>query len=87
MERFNPRDVKIVVTTHGRGDLRQQLSFPDGTMKEGQVAFRDLCEEGDELLSDLSRRPNPVYQGTQGGWHRYVNGLLASRGQHIDFSK
>jgi hypothetical protein len=84
MERYSPKDVKITVTTNGPGELRQQLSFPDGTQKSGSVRI-NACEEGDEVLYDLSRRPNPVFVGTQAGWYRTINNLLASRGQHIDF--
>jgi hypothetical protein len=84
MERFKPKDVYIEVTTNGPGDLHQRLSFPNGTEKSGPVRV-DTCDEGEEVFSDLSRRQNPVYVGTQKGWYDFVNRLLASRGQHIDF--
>ncbi|MFA5136160.1 MAG: hypothetical protein WC489_02095 [Patescibacteria group bacterium] len=84
MERFNPAMVQIEVTTRGRGRLYQVLSFPDGTKKEGPVCMT-TCDEGEDLLHDLSRRVNPVFTGTQLGWYSFINGLLGSRGQSMDF--
>ena len=84
MERVSATKVQIVVTTKGPNNLQQVLTFPDGSKKERPVRI-NTCEEGDEVLYALSVRENPVFIGTQRGWYLLINGLLASRHQHIDF--
>jgi len=45
-----------------------------------------MCDEGMELYNDLVRSgKDPIFRGTQRGWHYHVNNLLASRGQIISF--
>lgn len=84
MERIKANQVQIHVTTKGPGELYQVLTFPDGSVKKGPVRI-NTCEEGDEVLWDLSRFRNPIFVGTQLGWYHKINQLLASRGQCINF--
>ena len=83
MEKFDPRRVNITVITNGQV-LYQHFEFPDGSTKIAPVRWK-LCEEGDAVIDTLILRDNPVYIGTQYGFHCLVNQLLGSRGQHIDF--
>lgn len=83
-ERHKPQDVKVVITAKD-GNLYQKVILPNGRNKTGLFQIDGVCEEGEELLDDLARRPNPVYEGTQRGWWDYLNSLLASRGQSFHF--
>jgi hypothetical protein len=86
MERRYPAsEVQIVVTTLGPDSLWQVLTFPDGSTIEGFVEIERLCEEGDELLHEMSRQSNPIYVGTQKDWYDTLNRYLLSRGQYFNF--
>lgn len=84
-KRWPSTEVQVIVRAV-EGALYQQLWFPDGTFKRCSVSFGNMCDEGMELYNDLVRSGrDPIFRGTQRGWHYHVNNLLASRGQIISF--